>query len=162
LTWESRYLAAKASGIKGVLGTLGSSANVSAVEEPKPGSSGILPWLTKASSRSSEYVEQRFVAKSAGGVAKLTALASRVSEFFERDVIGQIQGVIGIATGSAAIISSWVEYNVFESGVNSGVSQTSSLLGRVLYKLERILGHPLVVGTTVLIAIFGLLWGVVS
>jgi len=85
-----------------------------------------------------------------------------VSQFFEKDVIEQIQGFINLATGGAAIISSWVEHNVFESGINKGVSQTGGVLGATLYRLEELLGHPLVVGTTVLVAIFGLLWGVIS
>lgn len=163
-TWEVRYLAARAAGIAGTLGTLGTAANVKPISDPKAesGSGGLLPWLTSASARSSGYIEQKFVAESAGVMGTITSYASRSSALFEKDVIAQGQGLIGVATDGAAFVSGWVEHNVFEVGVNKGVSQTGGVMGTVLYQIEEILGRPLIVGTTVLIAIFGLLWGVAS
>jgi len=161
-TWETRYIAAKASGVKGVLGTLATPVDLSPTPDPKPQGGGILPWLTAASARSSAHVEESFIAKGAGGVGALTAFASRSSQFIEQRFVSQSAGLIGTLTSGAAIISSWVEHNVFETGINEGVSQTSGVLGSTLYRLEELLGHPLVVGTTILVAIFGLLWGVVS
>jgi len=161
-TWESRYISAKTSGVEGLLGTLATPVDLTPASDQKAESGGLLPWLTGVSSRSSGYIERRFVAEGGSGVGALTALASRISQFFEKDVIEQIQGFINLATGGAAIISSWVEHNVFESGINNSVSQTGGVLGATLYRLEELLGHPLVVGTTVLVAIFGLLWGVIS
>jgi NADH-quinone oxidoreductase subunit L len=163
-TWETRYLAAKAAGVAGALGTLASAANVAPVHDARneSGSGGLLPWLTAASARSSVFVEQRFVAEGAGVAGALTSYASRTSALFEKDVIAQGQGLIGVATDGAAFISGWVEKNVFESGVNDGVSQTGGAAGSILYQIEELLGRPLIVGTTVLVAIFGLLWGVVS
>ena len=163
-TWEVRYLAAKAAGVAGALGTLGSPANVAPVPDRKSQSSsgGLLPWLTAASARSSGFVEQRFVAEGAGVAGALTAYASRSSALFEKDVIAQGQGLIGVVTDGAAFVSGWVEHNVFDVGVNDGVSQTGGAAGTILYQVEEMLGRPLIVGTTVLIAIFGLLWGVVS
>ena len=163
-TWEQRYLAARAAGIAGALGTIGAAANSKPLLGPYPetGSGGLLPWLTSASARSSGYVEQYVVAEGAGVMGTITSYASRSSALFEKDVIAQGQGLIGIATDGAAMLSGWVEHNVFEVGINKGVSQTGGALGTILYEIEELLGHPLVVGTLVLIAISGLLWGVVS
>ena len=129
---------------------------------PETGSRGLLPWLTTASANSTQFVEQNVVAEGAGVIATITAHASRSSALFEKDVIAQGQGLIGVATDGAATISGWVEHNVFDVGIHKGVSQTGGVLGAVLYEIEELLGHPLVVATLVLIAISGLLWGVVS
>lgn len=163
-TWEVRYLAARAAGAGGVMGMLASPANVKPIADPRAesGSGGLLPWLTAASARSSGFVEKPSVAEGAGVVGALTAYASSSSALFEKDVIAQGQGLIGVATDGAAMVSGWVEHNVFEAGVNEGVSQTGGVLGTALYQLEDMLARPLVFGTIVLIAIFGLLWGIVS
>ena len=164
VTWERRFLAARAAGISGALGGIGLAENSRPLLGPKPetGSRGLLPWLTTASANSSQFVEQKVVAEGAGVFAAITAYASRSSALFEKDVIAQGQGLIGVATDGAATISGWVEHNVFDVGIHQGVSQTGGVLGAVLYEIEEVLGHPLVVGTLVLIAISGLLWGVVS
>ncbi len=161
-TWEARYLAAKAAGIEGALGTVDPSAEASLDHDPTAKSGGLLPWLTGASARSTGYIEKHFVSRGAGVVGRITAFAAHISALFEKEVIVQAQGFIGLVTEGTAYISGWVEHNVFESGVNKGVSQTGGVLGSALYTLEEWLGHPIVVGTTILIATAGLLWGVVS
>ena len=70
--------------------------------------------------------------------------------------------MIGSATDGAAVLSGWVEHNVYDVGINKGVSQTGGALGSILYEIGELLGRPLVVATLVLIAIYGVLWGVVS
>ncbi len=160
-TWEAQYIEAKAAGVTGVLGKLDNNTQSTADDKSDREKSGILSWLTSASNDNSAYGEKYFAAESTGIAGKFTAFASRAAEFFETDIIGQIQGFIRVATSGAAVISGWVEHNVFESGINKGVSQTGGALGRMLYKIEELMGHPLFVGTTVLAAIFGLLWGVV-
>ncbi len=177
-TWEMRFLAARAAGIRGALG----SSTIAGT------GSGLLPWLSAASAQSSGYKEPAHLAAGIGVAGTLTAyasqssalfekdviaqgqgligiattFASRSSALFEKDVIAQGQGLIGIATDGAAVVSGWVEHNVFEIGINKGVSQTGGALGAMLYEIEELLGHPLVVGTLVLLAISGLLWGIVS
>jgi len=135
-TWETRYIAAKASGVEGLLGTLETPDESAPDPVPEIKGGGILPWLISTGSRSSEYVERQVVSKGAGIFGAMLAIASKFSDFFEK--------------------------NVFEAGVNEGVSQSGGLLGKSLYRLEELLGHRLVVGTTVVVAIFGLLWGVIS
>jgi len=135
-TWETRYIAAKASGVEGLLGTLETPDESLPDLVPEVKGGGILPWLISTGSRSSEYVERQVVSKGAGIFGAMLAIASKFSDFFEK--------------------------NVFETGVNEGVSQSGGLLGKSLYRLEELLGHRLVVGTTVVVAIFGLLWGVIS
>ncbi len=135
-TWETRYIAAKASGVEGLLGTLETPDESRSDPAPEIKGGGILPWLISTGSRSSEYVERQVVSKGAGIFGAMLAIASKFSDFFEK--------------------------NVFETGVNEGVSQSGGLLGKSLYRLEELLGHRLVVGTTVVVAIFGLLWGVIS
>ena len=177
-TWEARFLAARADGISGALGTLTKAGT----------GSGLLPWLSTASAQRSGYAEPARLTENIGVAGTLTAyasqssalfekdviaqgqgligiatnFASRSSALFEKDVIAQGQGLIGIATDGAAAVSGWVEHNIFDVGVNQGVSQTGGALGAILYEIEELLGRPLVVGTLVLIAISGLLWGVVS
>ena len=164
VTWERRFLAARAAGISGALGSIGVAENSRPLLglNPESGSRGLLPWLTTASANSSQFVEQNVVAEGAGVIATITAYASRSSALFEKDVIAQGQGLIGVATDGAATISGWVEHNVFDVGIHKGMSQTGGAIGAALYEIEEVLGHPLVVGTLVLIAISGLLWGVVS
>lgn len=164
VTWERRFLAARAAGISGALGSIGVAENSRPLLglNPETGSRGLLPWLTTASANSTQFVEKNVVAEGAGVIATITAYASRSSALFEKDVIAEGQGLIGVATDGAATISGWVEHNVFDVGIHKGVSQTGGVLGTVLYEIEEMLGHPLVVATLVLIAISGLLWGVVS
>jgi len=164
MIWEKRYLAARAAGIAGALGSVGAAANSKALLGPNPesGGSGLLPWLTTASTRDSGLVDQPGGAEGAGFVGAITTYAAQSSALFEKSVIAQGQGLIGSATDGAAVISGWVEHNIFELGINKGVSQTGGALGAVLYEIEELLGRPLVVATLVLAAISGLLWGVVS
>ena len=157
-------ISAWVAGIAGALGSIGAAANSKPVLGPNPesGSSGLLPWLTTASTRDSGFVEQLGVAEGAGIVGAITTYAAQSSALFEKSVIAQGQGLIGSATDGAAVISGWVEHNIFDEGINKGVSQTGGALGAILYEIEELLGCPLVVGTLVLMAISGLLWGVVS
>ena len=163
-TWEMQYLAARTAGVAGVLGNLAAStgSQPAAARHAESESTGLLPWLTTASARSSGYVEERFVAEGAGVVGAVTAYTSRASALFEKDVIAQGQGLIGTITDGAAAISSWVEYNIFDTGINSGVPRTGGALGAALYRFEDYLGRPMVIGTVVLVSLFGLLWGVIS
>jgi NADH-quinone oxidoreductase subunit L len=158
-TWEQRFIAARSAGIAGILGSAATSAGA---PETKPRRGGLLPWLTEASARSSGQVETHVIAAGSGVVGALTATASRSSALFEKDIIAQGQGLIGIATDGAAVISGWVERNVFEVGINSGVSQTGGVLGATLYRIEEMLGKPIVVGILVSLAVFGLFWGIIS
>ena len=162
--WEKRYLAARAAGIAGALGSIGAAANSKPLlgANPDSGSSGLLPWLTTAISRDSGLVEQPGGADGSGFIGAITTYAAQSSALFEKSVIAQGQGLIGSATDGAAVISGWVEHNIFDVGINKGVSQTGGALGSILYEIEELLGRPLVVGTLVLAAISGLLWGVVS
>ena len=186
-TWETRFLAARAAGIAGALGSVGTTARAgtSPGQTAESGSGGLLSWLTAASaqgsgpaeaqhgmglaatltsyaSQSSARIERDVIAKGQGLFGAATEFASRSSALFEKDVIAQGQGLIGVATDGAAAISGWVEYNLFDVGIHEGVSQTGGTLGAFLYEIEELLGHPLVVGTLFLAAIFGLLWGVIS
>ena len=157
-TWEQRFIAARSAGVPGMLG---SAAMSGAPPDSRPSRGGLLPWLTEASARSTGQVEKHVISASGGVMGALTASASRSSALFEKDIISQGQGLIGIATDGAAVISGWVERNVFEVGINSGVSQTGGALGATLYRIEEILGRPVVVGLVVSATVFFTLWGII-
>ena len=156
--WEARFLAARSGGLAGIFGAPADPATAGA----GGATDGLLPWLATTSARSTGQADAKIAATGTGMVGAITAYASGTSALFERDVISQGQGLIGWATGGAAMISGWVEHNIFDVGITSGVSRTGGAMGTGLYEFEEFLGRPLVIGTLVLFATLGLLWGIVS
>jgi hypothetical protein len=148
-TWETRYLAARSAGVTA------DAAKTSLGDD-------VLSWLTLSNVRRSSTTQQP-VSNTQGGVAgALTGIASKSAAIVEKDMIASGQGLLSAVTKASAIITNWVEYNIFELGVHSGVSQTGGTLGKVLYMIEERLGHPIIIGIFIIAAISGPLWGVLS
>ena len=186
-TWESRFMAAKAAGVAGALGSVATNPDSGNGRMPAPDTGGMLNWLTRASASTTGWVEQEVVAQGPGVAARLTALAARstqiietemvsrspgviggmtavaarTSQLFEKAVIGGGSGLIGGLTEAAAFISSWVEHNVFDVGFTAGVSGSSGSMGRTLNGVEEALAHPLVTGAVMAVGILALILGAV-
>ena len=186
-TWESRFMAAKAAGVAGALGSVATMPTNDNARLPAPDTGGMLNWLTRASAdttgwvekevvehgpgvaarltalaaRSTQVIETEMVARSPGVIGGMTTVAARTSQLFEKAVIGGGSGLIGGLTEAAAFISSWVEHNVFDVGVTGGVSGSSSSMGRTLNGVEEALAHPLVTGAVVAVGILALILGAV-
>ena len=184
-TWETRFLAAKAAGVAGALGSVAPAASDSLPAAPDTG--GMLSWLTRTSAsttgwveqavveqgpgvagrltalaaRSTQVIETEMVGRSPGVIGGMTTVAARTSQLFEKAIIGGGSGLIGGLTELAAFISGWVEHNVFDVGVTSGVSVSSGSMGRTLNGVEETLAHPLVTGAVVATGILALILGAV-
>ena len=187
-TWESRFMAAKAAGVTGALGSLAAPQAAAIDRRVEEETGGMLNWLTRTSAstaggvesgvvaqgpgfagrltdlaaRSTQLIEQEMVSRGPGLVGSMTTVAARTSQLFEKGIIGGGSGLIGALTNVAAFISAWVEHNVFDTAITRGVPGSGSSAGRSLNRLEETIAHPLVTGAIVAAGILALIWGAVS
>jgi hypothetical protein len=141
-TWESYYLAARASRVAGTV----------------PGhSGGMLNWLTRVSASHQGRAEGEVAATGPGMEGR--GLAAPASPVFEKDSLSGAAGVIGALTDVGASVSGWVERNVFDFGVTDGVQQGTGVLGKMFNKIEETIARPFVSSIILATAILASLWG---
>lgn len=157
-TWESYYLAARASRVAGALGVVAPDEGTPVLVRTVPGhSGGMLNWLTRVSASHQDREESEVAAT--GPRIDGRGLAAPASPVFEKDSLSGASGVIGALTNVGASVSSWVERNVFDFGVTDGVLQGTGVLGKMFNKIEETIARPFVSSIILATAILASLWG---
>ena len=139
VSWEERYLAARATG--SATPVLGSYDRDGSQDSRARGLAG---GLATVASSASNWTESHVVARASGLAGGAVEAAASASNWTERRIVAPASGFIGWVTEVAASFSAAIEKHVFGTAVNVGLPSTGGFFGNSLLRLEGFLARPLV------------------